>query len=338
MAGGGVFPFRFVRWETELKFFGENTEFGGPYREGETLFGVQAFSCLALESEDGIRVRLGVWTLRQNGSEDFADEIEPVVSLEFARGANRFVLGTLDSGGRHGLGDALYSPERLLMDPVEQGIQWIRRGWGLNVDLFLDWQKLNTTEHREVFGYGGNVEVDVGSWGRLDLQIHGVHHGGQLFASGPIFNNVAGSVGFETRGLRLGSVEIGGSAAYFGSKTTSEPRVEWREEVGQGALLGLEIGLGSLGTLGVCVWKGQDFFAVEGDRNYGSVALEEPFFVSRRSYEEASFRKTGSLGFVGFDVDARLHLIDGEFATSFRFAFRLPVTVVLSRGPEGGRR
>src|SRR5712691_11039006 len=85
-------------------------------------------------------------------------------------------------------------------------------------DVWFDYQKLNTPEHREQFDAGAVGRLTIAGPFALGYQVHVVHHGGEQFASGPVADSFGYGPGLivERRlaGLDSASLEAFGLLAY----------------------------------------------------------------------------------------------------------------------------
>ena len=102
------------------------------------------------------------------------------------------------------------------MKPVLRGRS---SGGVLRHEFWLDWQRLNTPDHRERFDGGVNASLRVTDALALPLQIHIVHEGGQLHAAGPVTDSaaIAGGVSLHHsfRGGYLGFLELFGLVSRY---------------------------------------------------------------------------------------------------------------------------
>jgi hypothetical protein len=67
--------------------------------------------------------------------------------------------------------------------PAEHGAQFIFEAQDFRADLFLDWQLLETSTHREKFNFGALGQYDS-RWIDVGLQFRLTHYGGQIFTQG----------------------------------------------------------------------------------------------------------------------------------------------------------
>ena len=206
--GGPAVAQERVRFHTDVTLYGDNTEFHNRFRDGATLLGTAGTFAVDVELGDSAFFRGGIFLNHRIGSARFAEQWRPVFSLTVDRGPSRFIFGTLDTGpeegvfapdlgGPHGLIPPLQVETLAYTRPHEGGLQWQLDARRIGQDAWINWQRLNTAEHRERF--------DAGLRGRLPLgtpipmavayQLHHVHEGGQLFDPGPVADSFAGGPG-----------------------------------------------------------------------------------------------------------------------------------------------
>jgi hypothetical protein len=331
-----------VSWRSSATLYGDNSEFFNPYREGETILGGQFTSALVVKPAAKYAVHAGVFGDVRWGSTEFLDQVKPVLSFRYSTPTSLAVLGTLETVRRHGLLDPLAVSTLELTRPVEYGLQWIERRSTWDLDTFINWQAVNTSEQREMFDYGAVVRIRPIRQAVVEGQFHWVHRGGQLSNGGgvPVANNVTRALGVtlseRIRGLGSGSV----AAFRLWSSGVFDPDpAAHRPDRGHGTLvrLGLSPGAG-LEVFGVR-WWGRDFLSQEGDRHYNSAGLNPGFYRSRRKYVELGIARRGRLeGGVELDAEFRFHRIDTESSIairgidweySYRLVVRAPVEFVL---------
>lgn len=332
-----------IRWRNLVTVYGDNTEFFTPFREGETILGGQFTSAAEFRVAPKYAVRAGVFGDVRFGSAEFLDRVRPVLAFRYQSGASRGVVGTLETDRRHGFLDALAVSTQELTRPIEYGLQWIERRRWLEAEAFINWQALNTETQREVFDYGWVLKVRPVGQVTLESQLHGLHHGGQLYSAGvPVTNNRASALGV-TLADSVPLVRHASLAVYrLRSAGNIDPDAPAdRPRRGRGTLVraGIEpaAGLELFGLL----FRGRDFLAQEGDNNYNSVGRDPGFYRSRRKYLELGLIRRGTLeGGVQLDAEFRLHRIDDEpsiairgtsWEYSYRLVVRTPFEILLRR-------
>lgn len=320
-----------VTWKNLATAYGDNTEFFTPYREGETILGAQFSSWMSVAPADKFEFQAGVFGDVRWGSEKFLDRTRPILSFRYHAPTSLAVFGALETVRRHGFLEPLEVTTLELTRPIEYGLQWIetRRHW--NAEAYINWQKLNTPTQREVFDYGWNIRVRPIRQLSLESQLHGLHHGGQLFNAGvPVTNNIASAFGVTladtVRGIgpaRIGLYRLRSSGNIDPAAPTGRP------DKGRGTYLRAGVEPAHAVELFAIRWWGRDFLGQDGDNNYNSVGLNPAFYRSRRTYFELGVLRRATLdGGVHLDAEFRLHRIDHEKSiaiqgTSWEYSYRL---------------
>lgn len=319
---------------TDFHFYGDDTEFRGPYRDGDTLFGVHLAAVLDLKWAEGFSAHAGIWAGRRNGSDEFFDESRPVLSALFSHGGTSFILGSFFPEKRHGFLEPLQDPRFEFTRPLENGFQWTDEGRGHRFQMFLNWQRYATPARREIFDSGLLARRDLSRSMAAEVQVHSWHRGGQVAATGTVINNNAAAIGFvfapgNVWGLRL-------SLHVLGSKTTLEPEFPLRKTMGHGILGRLEARPWARVGLYALYWDARDFTSFEGDPNYNSQGMDAGTYERKRTYAEAGITYEWQMVSAAFlEGQLALHVVDNDEVTpSLRFSLRIPVEVPLGRIPS----
>lgn len=319
---------------TRLNFYGDNTEFSGPYREGETIFGVNFQSFIRGQLTPRVTIETGIYVNRRHGAEDFVEEENPVLSFIYRGDHGTFSLGSYFPEKRHGFLELIQDSTLELRRPIEYGLEWdYHRTW-LTLDYFINWQRINTTEQREIFDMGLVTSAAMGRHLDWELQYHWWHQGGQLTRAERVFNNNVGVLGIRFHGSLawLGDSSVG--FYYAGSKITRDLTYPDRPLEGNGILVNMTCSPFKNIIIRAVLWEGKDFVSLEGDYNYSSHGHEPDFYRSERSYRELGIEKFWDLGHsIKVFGRFRLHRMDEqEIKVSYRFTVDVPFTVHLSRG------
>lgn len=315
-----------LSWVTDFAFYGDDTEFFNDFREGQTLLGTWASTWLELRPGPRTSLRAGVF-LNEFFSEDGElDPVLPILGFRYRGRLHDVVLGTLETVERHGLADPLEDRALELTRPLESGAQLLLHTARLDSDLFVNWQKLNTPEHREAFDYGLVTRARLAAILDIDLQVHGEHHGGQLYDHGPVLNNVAFAGGLTLHGELRGLGDSSAQLLLFGSRTTRAGRSPPRPESGRGLFLRVAARPAPRLEIFAIVWKGRDYDAVDGDNHYSSTGIDPNFYLPERRYQELGGRYRWRSGRrLDYDLQARLHRVEAEVDWSVRFVVRAEV-------------
>ena len=329
-AGGGSLFAQEIRWRTEFVFYGDNTEFAHFFRVGETILGAQLKTFLDLQLGPRTSVEAGLFVDHRDGAEKFFDPVKPILSFRYRSDTSLGVLGTLETRDRHGYLEPLEVTTLELTRPIEYGLQWIESRPRFHADLYLNWQHLNTSTSREIFDYGGVLSGDLSGWARLETQLHGLHHGGQLFDVGPVTNNVVYGAGlrFHRETAAVGETSL--AAFELFSKGKPDPFVDTPTISGHGTYLKGSVSPARLFDLFAIWWVGKDFITNEGDHNYGSPGLDNSFYrADRKSQELGLVKKFEIEKAIAFDGEVRLHRIEGRVEYSYRLVVHVPFELKL---------
>jgi hypothetical protein len=326
----------------EAIFYGDNTEFRNPFREGETIFGAAVRLDGRIEINRRVTVALGFFGNLRFGNDDAFDQARPVLAMTVAGRRSTFVFGTLstpvagvpagpDRTGPHGLLPPVQRETLAFERPYEAGLQWTFDGAVLQHDMWLQWQRLNTSEHRERLDGGARLAWRARGPVSVPLQVHIVHEGGQLFAVGPVRDSVA-----VASGIML-STPAGSSAApalraaleLLGLWSHDTPDREAPERTRDG---GAFFGRGSVERRGwrahLIAWRGDDFRKDEGDPNYQSIRRDGTRYRGIRDYAEAGLTRTFTLAPGALmEASLRFHRVERDYAYSYRI-----LGVVRARG------
>ena len=325
-----------VRLRTNATLYGDNTEFFNPFRDGETLLGTAATMVLDVDLNDKVTFSGGLFVNHRFGSEDFAETVRPVFALRLRGDHQEFVFGTLDTNDRladlgldetgpHGLLAPLQNETVAFTRPYEAGLQWTANYPGFRQDWWINWQDLNTSEHRERFDVGLNGRVALGASSALSLayQLHVVHEGGQLFASGPVSDSWAAGPGlvFEPSLPFFDRTVIEGYAMFSRYVPRRDDLNDARHGHGVFARLSGE----KNGWRGHFIfWGACDWIKDEGDENYGSLREDGTLFRNTRHYGELGLTKRFyTADGVEVEGSARMHRVEQDYDYSYRVLARV---------------
>ena len=338
-----------LTWNNGLTFYLDNTEFFNPYRTGETLLGGQVLSYLSAALGPRTEVVAGFYGNHQSGDARFLDPFKPILGFRYRTDHSLGVLGTLVTEDRHGYLEPLEGTLLDITRPVEYGVQWrerIRAGGG---EVFLNWQRLNTSRGREVFDYGLLLHANPARWLRLELQGHGLHHGGQLYSAGePVVEQPGAGPRRPdcTAGCRCWA-----GARFSAFQLLSHGDIDslpaGRPDHGHGTYLRAAITPGGWLELFAIQWWGRDFVSNEGDGNYNSQGSNPAFYHPYRKYQEIGFaRRTPIESGLSLDTEFRFHRIDDRrsiaigtspWEYSYRMIVRAPFSMRLGRPKVGAQ-
>jgi hypothetical protein len=319
-------------------FYGDNTEFSNPFREGETIFGAAARVDGRMEISDRVTLTLGVFGNQRFGSGDAFELVRPVLALTVAGARSTFVFGTLpsffegarpdgrlpgpDRTGPHGLLPPIQRETLAFDRPYEAGLEWTFRGELIEHDSWLQWQRLNTVDHRERLDAGSATRWRLAGPMLLPLEAHIVHEGGQLFASGPVRDSfaLASGIAFSRRPGAASGASLGATLELLGlwSRYTAD-----REAVNPtrngGAFFGRAAAERGGWRAHLIMWRGDDFIKEEGDPNYMSVRRDGTRYRGVRDYAEAGIARTFRIAPTAqLQASFRVHRVESHYEYSYR--------------------
>jgi hypothetical protein len=330
-----------VTVRSDILFYGDNTEFRNPFRDGETIFGSAARAAVVFGLGDRVEIALGGFGNVRFGGDDAFDEAKPVIALTIAGERSTFVFGTLatpragrpagpDRTGPHGLLPPIQRETLAFDRPYEAGLSWRFKGDTVQQELWINWQRVNTTDHRERFDGGAVGKIRLSGWLAVPFNVHIVHEGGQLFASGPVADSSAVATGFDVRipgarWLETAGIELYGLASRF-VPDRSEP---FRSRDG-GAFFARATGERAGWRGHFLVWRGKHFIKDEGDPNYSALQRDAVEWLGTRDYAEAGVTRTFEpVTNVLLEASGRVHRIEKQYEYSFRILARTALSLKL---------
>ena len=323
-----------VTLRTEALFYGDNTEFHNPFRDGETLFGVAARAAVEASLNERVSIGAGVSVNQRFGSDDSFEQVRPVISLTVRGRRSTFVLGTLpfasiarpigpDNDGPHGLLPPVQRESLSYERPYEAGLAWTFSGSRLDHHFWLAWQRVNTVRHRERFDGGLRTSIGINEVVSIPLQLHVVHEGGQLYAAGPVRDSSAVAAGVRVSGLVADAYRSAVELLALGSRHVPDRAAPERTRDGV-AFFGRASAERDGWRGHVIFWRGRNVIKEEGDANYLSVNMQGERYRGTRDYSEAGLTRRFTLApSAVLDVAGRLHRIEGRYEYSFRITSTL---------------
>ena len=172
-AGRAVCAQEKVTLRSDLLLYGDNTEFRNPFREGETIFGAALRVAFDVALNPRVSVALGGFGNQRFGSDQAFELARPIMALTIHGRRSAFTFGTLpalsvtapagpDRQGPHALLPPLQRETLTFDRPYESGLQWDFDGARLRHSMWLEWQRVNTSAHRERFDGGVNMVLMLG--------------------------------------------------------------------------------------------------------------------------------------------------------------------------------
>jgi hypothetical protein len=313
---------------SDVLLYGDNTEFRNAFREGETIFGAALRVAAVADLNERVSLSMGAFGTQRFGSDKAFEQARPVIALTVRGNRSSFVFGTLpapsanaptgpDRGGPHGLLPALQRETLSYQRPYEAGLAWTFNSRAIRHNFWLEWQRLNTPDHRERFDGGLNESIRVTDRLAIPLQLHVVHEGGQLHASGAVADSVAAATGVDlhgTLGAYFASLEI------LGLLSRHVPDRSHPELSQTGSAFFARVSGERMGWRGhVIFWRGRNFIKDEGDLNYMSIRRNGARYAGIRDYAEAGITRRFTLSpSAMIEASGRLHRVENRYEYSYR--------------------
>jgi hypothetical protein len=328
-AGRAVCAQEKVTLRSDLLLYGDNTEFRNPFREGETIFGAAVRVAVDAAITPRVSVALGAFGNQRFGSDRAFELARPVMALTIRGARSAFVFGTLpalsaaapagpDRQGPHALLPPLQRETLTFDRPYEAGLQWDFDGTRLRHSLWLEWQRVNTSAHRERFDGGVNARLALTPQLSIPVQIHVVHEGGQLFNTGPVADSAAGAAGIAIQGShpRAGAMSL----ELYAAAARSVPDRERPDRTRSGRAFFGRVAVERDGWRAHAIaWRGRDFVKDEGDPNYLSIRRDGTRYRGIRDYAEAGLARRFRLApGAAIEVSGRLHRTERHYEYSYR--------------------
>ena len=315
--------------DADVTFYGDNTEFSNPFREGETLIGTFAVIVFEARLSERLAVRGGVFGNERLGSDQAFDEVRPVLALVIGGPRQRLILGTLetmrradgagpDQTGPHGLLPPVQRETLAFERPWEAGLQWTVDSPRVKQDAWVHWQRLNTREHRELFDVGATSRILVRPNLALRTDVHLVHQGGQLSAIGPVADSFAAAVGIEAAGAAGALDRLSIEGLVLVSRHVPDRARPEDARTGFGTFVRTAVEEGGW-RLHAILWRADDFIKREGDPHYQSLRRDGTRYRGLRDYAEAGLTRTFRLASrSSLEASVRWHRVENDYEYSFR--------------------
>jgi hypothetical protein len=191
-----------VRLGLDVLGFHKNNEYFNDIADGYTLFGYQLNPKLVYFPADFIRLEAGALLWQDFGTSRF-HQVRPTFTLKLQKPHYQLLFGNLQAHVGHRYIEPLYDLEKVMLDPLENGMQLIWHRDKLWLDAWIDWKKMiyRGDPFREEIAGGLSAEQRLlqtpQGWRlSLPLQFTAQHKGGQIDTSPlpllTVFNGAAG--------------------------------------------------------------------------------------------------------------------------------------------------
>jgi hypothetical protein len=271
--------------------FNKNNEYFSKIADGYTLFGYQINPSLYYQPTSNTRFDIGVYVQKDFGNDDYT-EIQPTFTFSHTFGDSKLVIGTLEGSLSHRLIEPLYDFERVMVNRLENGLQFtVNNNW-IFLDTWIDWQNMlyvGEDDQEEVTGglSMNYILMDKDFKISIPLQMVVTHVGGQIDSSPmPLQTYVNSAVGLmlDFHNGREGFVTGARVDGYYtGYKDFSTDQLRPFED-GSGVMLNATIFTKMHLDIMASYWKGNEFLTIQGGKLYPSESstFKNPFHIEEQ--------------------------------------------------------
>ena len=279
-----------IRVSVNAFTFFKNNEYFNKIVDGYTLFGTQLNPQLVYYPTKDLRLEAGVFLWKDFGN-PVLQQVRPTFRATWTHNRHQFILGNIRPHLNHNYVEPLLNFERVMLKPLEEGLQYRYLGRRLFVDAWVDWlrQQYRYSNFQEELAGGISTSYRLSRPGSavqvtLPLQLTAQHYGGQIDTlDRPLQTLFNEAVGIEARralsGPTLRALRFNGYLLGFQDRSfTSQLPYKY------GRALYLNTTLETrYADLMLSYWQGQRFIAPLGGDLYQSLSrtVGNPGFTDR---------------------------------------------------------
>ena len=254
---------------TSFTFF-KNNEYFNQIIEGQTLFGTQLNPQLVYYPSPTLRLEAGVFLWKDFGNPRL-QLVRPTFRGTWTKGRSQFILGNIRPHLNHDYIEPLFNFERVILRPLEEGLQYRYLGRRLFLDAWVDWQRqqYRFSNFQEELAGGLSSSWCVSPAGSrwqitLPLQFTATHKGGQIDTLDQplqtVFNQAVGLVLQRELGSNLNAVRLNAYVLGFQDRSGTS-RLPFQSGTGLYLNSTLET---KYGDAMLSYWQGRRFLAPLG--------------------------------------------------------------------------
>jgi hypothetical protein len=193
-----------IRLGIDVLGFHKNNEYFNDIADGYTFFGYQLNPKLVYFPAAFVRIEAGAFLWQDFGTTRF-HQVRPTFTIKVQKPHYQLLFGNLQGHVSHRYIEPLYDLEKVIQDPLENGLQFIWQRDKLWLDAWIDWEKMiyPRDPFREEISGGISAEqrlLETAHGWRLSLplQFTAQHKGGQIDTSPlPLLTVFNGAAGFR---------------------------------------------------------------------------------------------------------------------------------------------
>jgi hypothetical protein len=271
-------------------FFKDN-EYFNKIVDGYTLFGTQLNPQLVYYPTTDLRLEAGVFLWKDFGNPQLK-QVRPTYRATWTKGNNQFILGNIRANLAHNYIEPLFNFERVILNPLEEGLQYRYVGNKLFVDVWVDWQRqqYRYSDYQEEIAGGLSssytlTQPESAIQVAVPFQFTAIHHGGQIDTlNKPLQTLFNEAVGLEARtrvGSRQRALRFNGYVLGFQDNSPTQGQNPFK--YGNGLYLNTTLETRYADVM-LSYWQGSRFMAPLGGDLYQSASrtVSNPEFLDRQ--------------------------------------------------------
>ena len=272
-------------------FFKDN-EYFNKIVDGYTLYGTQLNPQLVYYPTKDLRIEAGVFLWKDFGNPQLR-QVRPTFRATWTTGKQQIILGNIRPNLHHNYIEPMFNFERVMLNPLEEGIQVRYNGTRLQVDQWVDWQRQQyrySNYQEEVAGgisSSYRISRDGSRWHvAIPFQFTAIHNGGQIDTlDKPLKTVFNEAFGLEAR-YRLAGPNVHAfrfSGYVLGFQDYSFTRGQFPFQYGRALYLNTTLETRYADVM-VSYWQGSRFISPLGGDLYQSASrtVSNPDFLDRQ--------------------------------------------------------
>ena len=271
--------------------FFKNNEYFNKIIEGRTLLGTQINPQLVYYPTKDLRLEAGVFLWKDFGN-SVLRQVRPTYRATYTVRRHQFILGNIRPHLNHNYIEPLLNFERLMLNPLEEGLQYRYLGKRLALDVWVNWQRqqYRYSNYQEELAGGFSSSYRLGGdnsrWQvLLPLQFTATHSGGQIDTlDKPLQTLFNGAVGLDARrklnGPTIQVLRFSGYVLGFDDYSPTKGQLPFK--YGRGLYLNTTLETRYLNVM-LSYWRGSRFISPLGGDLYQGLSrtIADPTFIDR---------------------------------------------------------
>jgi hypothetical protein len=282
-----------IRFSLDVLTFFKNNEYFNQIVEGYTLFGTQLNPQIVYYPTQDLRLEAGVF-LRKDFGNPSLERVRPTFRATWTKGRSQFILGNIRPHLSHGYIEPLFNFERVMLRPLEEGLQYRYLGRRLFLDAWVDWQRQQyrfSNFQEEIAGglrSSYRLSGDQSRWQvAVPFQFTATHKGGQIdTVNRPLQTLFNQAIGLDVRRLLSGhAVQALRFNSYLLAFQDQSTALQTPYKYGRALYLNSTLET-RYADLMLSYWRGQRFVAPLGGDLYQSVSrsVANPDFTDKNRH------------------------------------------------------